>query len=182
MDVPEFARDSSLLEGAFRLAQAAHHGPRRADGTNIEHPVAVAELLSAEGYDEEVVAAGLLHDVVEDTATDVREIEERFGLQVARLVRAMTENPRIEPYEHRKAEHRERVARDRSVAAIYAADKLAGARSMRDDPESVAEPRLQHYVASFNQLCKRYPDLPFLAELRSELERLERARETGGDG
>jgi (p)ppGpp synthase/HD superfamily hydrolase len=181
MDVPEFARDSPLLEGAFRLAQGAHHGPRRADGTNIEHPVAVAELLSAEGYDEEVVAAGLLHDVVEDTTTDVDEIEERFGPEVARLVREMTEDPHIEPYERRKEEHRERVARDRRVAAIYAADKLAGARSMRDEPGAVPEPQLEHYLASLDELRERYPDLPFLGDLRAELERVRRERESAAD-
>ena len=182
MDVPEFARDSPLLEGAFRLAQAAHHGPRRADGTNIEHPVAVAALLSSEGYDENVVAAGLLHDVIEDTTTDIGEIDERFGPEVARLVHEMTEDPRIEPYENRKAEHRARIARDRRAAAIYAADKLAGARSMHDDPASVSDARLQHYLASFDELCARYPDLPFLVELRGELRRLEHERGAGPDG
>jgi (p)ppGpp synthase/HD superfamily hydrolase len=181
MDVPEFARDSPLLEGAFRLAQAAHHGPRRADGTNIEHPVAVAALLSSEGYDERIVAAGLLHDVIEDTTTDIEEIEERFGPEVAHLVREMTEDPRIEPYERRKAEHRQRIARDRSVAAIYAADKLAGTRSMLEDPASVPEPRLHHYLVSFDELCERYPDLPFLEDLRAELRLLEWKRRAGED-
>ena len=182
MDVPEFVRDSPLLEGAFRLAQAAHHGARRADGTNIEHPVAVAALLNSEGYDENIVAAGLLHDVIEDTTTDIEEIEDRFGPEVARLVREMTEDPEIEPYERRKAEHRARIARDRNVAAIYAADKLAGARSMLEDPSSVDEPRVQHYVASFDELCRRYPDLPFLVDLRAELRRLEWERRGRGDG
>jgi (p)ppGpp synthase/HD superfamily hydrolase len=124
-----FASDSPLLEGAYRMAREAHHGRRREGDTDIDHPVEVAHLLSDTGFDERTVAAALLHDVVEDSATDTDEIEERFGAEVARLVAEMTEDTKIEPYENRKAEHRSRVARDRNVAAIYAADKLAGARA-----------------------------------------------------
>jgi len=183
MEVPEFARGTPLLEGAFLMAQSAHHGPRREADTNIEHPVRVAELLSAEGFDDTIVAAALLHEVIEDTATDLGEVKEGFGPEVARLVAAMTENEQIEPYEERKAEHRDRVARDRSVAAIYAADKLANTEALLEhDPASAPEPRVEHYVNTLRTLSETNPDLPFLGELRRELELIEEVRARDADG
>jgi (p)ppGpp synthase/HD superfamily hydrolase len=176
MDVPEFARGSPLLEGAFQMALYAHEGPARADGTTIHHPVEVAQLLHDEGFDEVVVAAGLLHDVVEDTTIDVGEIEARFGPEVARLVAEMTDRQEIEPYERRKAEHRERVSRDRSVAAIYAADKISGTHRMLEDPRGTPQPQLEHYLATLDVLCRTNPDLPFLGDLRRELQRVREAR------
>jgi GTP diphosphokinase / guanosine-3',5'-bis(diphosphate) 3'-diphosphatase len=169
VDQPSFTRGSPLLRGAWRMAHEWHHGPRRRGDTDIDHPVAVAGLLHEQGFDEGVVAAGLLHDVVEDTTTSADEIAVRYGPEVARLVGEMTEDPAIEPYEERKAEHRDRVSKDRSVAAIYAADKLATTRSLDGPPEP---PRLEHYVATFRVLCETHPDLPFLDELRAELERI----------
>lgn len=75
---PEFVRGSPLLEGAFGVALAAHHGACREGDTKIDHPLAVAELLHAQGFEEEVVAAALLHDVVEDTSTPLAELAEWF--------------------------------------------------------------------------------------------------------
>ncbi|MGH2961832.1 MAG: HD domain-containing protein [Solirubrobacterales bacterium] len=171
MEVPEFARGSPLLEGAFRMAEHAHSGPRHEAETGLGHPVRVAELLSAQGFDETIVAAALLHEVIEETATDAGEVEERFGPEVARLVAAMTEDERIEPYAERKAEHRARAARDRSVAAIYAADKLAKTEDLlAHNPYSAPEPRLDHYMSTLRELGDTYPDLPFLGELHRELE------------
>ena len=178
--IPDFARGSELLRGAYRLARFAHHGPRREGDTDIDHPVAVAELLAAEGFDERVVAAALLHDVVEDTATEPGEIEERFGPEVATLVREMTEDERIADYPERKAEHRARVAGDRRAAAIYAADKLASARGK--DGAAMPADQLDHYLATLRTLCRTHPELPFLGELRAELERLVRDREAARSG
>ena len=139
----------------------------------MEHPLAVADLLHSHGFDEEVVAAGLLHDVIEDTATDLPELSERFGPRVCALVREMTEDEAIPAYGDRKAEHRERVARHASVAAIYGADKLANTRKLEDEGQ-LAEERLDHYLATLAVLCESHPELPFLADLRDELERVSR--------
>jgi (p)ppGpp synthase/HD superfamily hydrolase len=173
--VPGFARGSELLTGAYRLARFAHQGPRREGDTDIDHPVAVAGLLARERFDERVVAAALLHDVVEDTTTEPKEIEERFGPEVATLVGEMTEDERIPAYPERKAEHRARVAADRRAAAIYAADKLASSRTK--DGEAMPADQLDHYVATMRTLCETNPELPFLGELRAELDRLVRDRE-----
>ena len=168
---PHFIAQSELLRSAYELANAAHHGSAREGGTEIDHPVAVAELLHRNGFEDHVVAAALLHDVVEDTSLDLQTIEESFGQDIARLVAEMTENSRIEPYEQRKAEHRARVSQDRRAAAIYAADKLATTKGL-EGPEDVPPEKLQHYLQTLETLCETYPDLPFLGELREELTRL----------
>ncbi len=168
---PEFIAQSDLLTSAFELARSAHHGPAREGDTDIDHPLAVAELLHENGFAEEIVAAALLHDVVEDTALDVEEIRDRFGPEVARLVAEMTEDESIEPYEERKAEHRARVSRDGRVAAIYAADKLAKARAI-EDPDEIPPRKLDHYRKTLEVLCRRHPELPFLRQLRAELDRI----------
>ena len=165
-----------FAEGAFLMAAEAHHGPRSHDGATVDHPVAVAELLHERGFDEEVVAAALLHDVVEDSTTEVDEIRERFGPEVARLVAEMTEDAGIERYEERKAEHRARVRRDPCVAAIYAADKLANTRELKDDASSMPESQVRHYLETLRTLRETRPELPFLDELEGELNELVRAR------
>jgi (p)ppGpp synthase/HD superfamily hydrolase len=134
--------------------------------------VAVAELLHEEGYPETVVAAALLHDVIEDTATDLDEIADLYGREVAFLVGEMTEDERLEPYGHRKAEHRLRVARTGPVAAIYAADKIASLRALDSGDHRPAGARLGHYRRTLEILCAEHPDLPFLMELRRRLDEL----------
>src|SRR5829696_6747959 len=103
---------SALVREALEVARQAHSGQVRGGSGGrpyIEHPVAVAECLAEQGFSEEVLAAGLLHDVVEDSELTVDEIRERFGKRVAELVDVLTDDASIEPYELRKREHRERV-------------------------------------------------------------------------
>jgi (p)ppGpp synthase/HD superfamily hydrolase len=161
---------SPLLSQALELACASHEGPRYVEGAGVEHPRAVAKLLQEEGFDDEVVAAGLLHDVIETSTTGLDEIEERFGAEVRDLVAAMTEDGTIRSYPLRKAEHRDRAGGDRRVAAIYAADKLAKVRDAGPgDP--IPAPKLEHYRETLRVLSTDHPSLPFLNELREELER-----------
>ena len=170
---PAFAKSSPLLLEAYATALEAHHGARRRGGTDIGHPVAVAEVLFEYGFtDEEVLAAAFLHDVVEDTDTDPEEIGESFGPRVRGLVEEMTEDAEIKSYAERKAEHRRRVARDRCVSAIYAADKIANSRDLQAEPERATPERLEHYIETLELLCETHPELPFLPDLRSELELL----------
>jgi polyphosphate kinase len=171
--LPEFVQGSELLEDAYRFAREAHHGPSRRGETDIDHPVAVAELLAGAGFDEAVVASALLHDVVEDTSRGATEISARFPDEVSGLVAVMTEKDTIDEYAERKAEHRERVLRaGRVPASIYLADKLARVRRYVAMDEPVAAPRLEHYHRTLEQFGQRDPGLPFVAELRDELPKL----------
>ena len=165
--MPAFVKSSPLMENAFRMASAAHARPE--SETDIDHPVAVAELLCEQGLGETVVAAALLHDVIEDTNLTSEQIEEAFGPEVATLVAEVTEDPKIEAYPARKAEARSRVMRDPCAAAIYAADKLANTRDLLEADEGIRAERLDHYIKTLRLLCDGRPDLPFLTELSEEL-------------
>jgi (p)ppGpp synthase/HD superfamily hydrolase len=177
-DVPEYTRRSRLLADAYELAADSHSGPVRRKHTDLAHPVAVASLLEERGFDDEVVAAALLHDVLEETGGDGSEIERRFGPGVGALVSVLTEDASIADYEDRKAEHRARVAGDGSLAAaIYAADKLAKMRGIRDDGDEVPDAKLEHYRQTLVVLRGAHPELPFLVDLEGELRSLDARRE-----
>ncbi len=168
---PDWIDRSPLLQQAFAVAAEAH-GRRGTDDTTIAHPVAVAALLCAEGFPDEIVAAALLHDVIEDTTVSLSELATEFGPEVTRLVGEMTENEGIEDYRERKAEHRQRMSQDRLVAAIYAADKLATTRYL-DTGDDISDERMDHYRRTLEVLIGSNPNLPFLIYLEEELDRLD---------
>ena len=187
---PRFANRSDLVAEAYRLAAEAHDGQRRKDdGTPyITHPIAVAELLHDAGFDDEVIAAALLHDVVEDTEMGPGEIAERFGERVAELVEALSEDEGIEDYEERKREHREQVEESgRDAIAIYIADKLSNLRDMRriyaEEGEAIAsrfkaplDVRVRLWREDLEMAKRSAPDLPYLSEFERQLEEFERER------
>jgi len=134
---------SALVKDALELARRAHAGQLRrgSDGHPfIDHPVAVAEKLYGHRYPDEVLAAALLHDVVEKSEVGMPEVRSRFGDGVGDLVEAMTEDETIESYEERKEEHRRRVAEaDPAALAIFAADKLTNVAMLREAYALIAE-------------------------------------------
>jgi (p)ppGpp synthase/HD superfamily hydrolase len=173
--IPPFARCSTRLTDAYRFARDAHEGPRRRGETTIAHPSAVAALLSEAGYAEHVVVAALLHDVVEDTTTEVSEVADRFGADVAQLVAQLTEDTGIDSYGERKGELRERAAADgHTAAAIFTADKLASARKLNAEGSVADAPKLEHYERTVRIVREHHPEVPFLAELEREVTALRR--------
>jgi hypothetical protein len=130
------AERSALVKDALEMAHRAHSGQLRhgSDGRPyIDHPLTVAELLLDHDYGDEVLAAALLHDVVEKSEIEIGEIREGFGERVADLVEALTEDETIADYVERKEEHRERVARAGDDAlAIFAADKRTNVAMLRE--------------------------------------------------
>ena len=175
MSVPTFARSSARLTEAWRFARDAHEGERRRGSTRIEHPTAAAEILHANGYPEHVVIAALLHDVIEDTSTELPELRTRFGPDVCTLVAQLTEDEDIAPYPERKADLRNRTAAgdDTHTAAIFAADKLASIRVLNVQRTVPSPAKLEHYRRTLQALEIHHPDLPFLAALSHELRRLD---------
>jgi guanosine-3',5'-bis(diphosphate) 3'-pyrophosphohydrolase len=170
LSAPDFLRGSDLLEGALRFAREAYREEGERGEAKLRHSVEVARLLDRARFDEEVVAAGLLHDVVESTPAELPQLADRFGSRLAALVEAMTEDEGIESYEARKAEHRARVtAQGSRPAAIYAADKLAKMPHLRADPDFASQRQLVHYQKTLETLRAGHPDLPFLGDLEREL-------------
>jgi (p)ppGpp synthase/HD superfamily hydrolase len=143
----------------------------------LEHPTEVATLVGA--GDDELYAAALLHDLVEDTDVELPDIENEFGSRVAGLVGAMTEDGSIEDYRERKEEARCR-ARDsgRDAAKLFVADKLSNVRRMRRGQKEPEQRKLEHYAATLRTMRDAYPDLPLLPELEEEL-RFREATEPG---
>ena len=94
-----------LKEKAKRFAINAHKGEVRKsepDKPMIMHPIGVGMLLEEYGYDDEVVSAGYLHDVVEDTNYTIFDIEKEFGKGVADLVKGASEPDKSLSWEERK--------------------------------------------------------------------------------
>ena len=96
----------NLKENAKTFAIKAHMGQVRKnepDKPMIIHPISVGMLLEEYGYDDEVVAAGYLHDVVEDTKYTIEDIKIKFGDEVAYLVMGASEPDKSLSWEERKA-------------------------------------------------------------------------------
>jgi len=135
---------SALVRGALSVARRSHAGQFRQTGCDeiafIEHLLAVGELLATQNYPDEVLAAGLLHDVAEHAEVDPESLRGRFGDEVVELVEALTEDSTISDYEERKQEHRERVAAaGPNAQAIFAADKATNVAVLREAYEILGE-------------------------------------------
>ena len=88
---PNCSNDNSLICRAFEFARDLHEGQYRKSGEPyICHPVAVAGILRYMGGNNVMIAAGFLHDIVEDTDITLEEIEQRFGAEVRQLVEGVT--------------------------------------------------------------------------------------------
>jgi (p)ppGpp synthase/HD superfamily hydrolase len=177
---PPFVADRPLVRAAMEWAGSRHAGERRDvdHAPFILHPLEVAALLSGRGYDDEVVSAGLLHDVLERTDAVAGDVRARFGDRVAAIVAAVTEDAGIADYGAQKAALRAQVARAGADAqAVYAADKVAKARELRARAaragRSLADPelnrRLEHYEASLAMLERAGTATPFVQQLAFEL-------------
>lgn len=125
-------QEGTLVEKAIVLAVRAHEGQMRkgAPTPYIVHPLRVAILLARYGLSDEVVAAGIVHDVVEDTSISPQDIQHELGDVVATLIAPVTHDDSL-PWEEKKKAYIEsvRVASDESKA-IATADKIANAESL----------------------------------------------------
>jgi guanosine-3',5'-bis(diphosphate) 3'-pyrophosphohydrolase len=129
--------DRDLLTRAFRFAAAAHEGQQRRSGEDfIHHPWAVAKICASLRLDEATLVAALLHDVVEDTETELEELRAEFGDEVAKLVDGVTKLTRIQFQSREQAEaenYRKMIvamADDPRVILIKLADRLHNMRAI----------------------------------------------------
>jgi (p)ppGpp synthase/HD superfamily hydrolase len=166
-----------MTRAAFGFASSRHSGQyREVDGAPfIAHPLEVGRLLHRDSQPDNVVAAGLLHDVLERTSTTRPELEREFGTGIARLVAAVTDDPSIRDYEERKRELRDRVARsDSGAIAVYAADKISKVRELELLPpwrgnQSTNQAKLAHYRASAEMLQRVAGPTRLITRLDAEL-------------
>ncbi|NEQ95532.1 MAG: bifunctional (p)ppGpp synthetase/guanosine-3',5'-bis(diphosphate) 3'-pyrophosphohydrolase [Cyanothece sp. SIO2G6] len=134
--------DSGLICQAFEFGYELHQGQYRASGEPyIQHPIAVAELIRDLGGGPTMIAAGFLHDVVEDTEVTPAEIEERFGAEVRSLVEGVTKLSKINfsNKTESQAENFRRMflamAKDIRVIVVKLADRLHNMRTLEHLPE-----------------------------------------------
>jgi (p)ppGpp synthase/HD superfamily hydrolase len=174
-----------IATAAVEFAVERHSGQlRRVDRAPfVMHPIEVGSLLSRAGYPDEVVAAGVLHDVLEDTETSVSELDKRFGTTVSALVRAVTEDASIVDERVRKRALRSQVARGPADAvAVFAADKVSKSRELRVTLNGTplapdVTRKLTHYWASLRLVERRLGrQNAIVRQLRVELEALAAAR------
>src|SRR5438876_5804314 len=129
--------DRELLTRAFDYAARAHDGQVRRSGQEfIYHPWGAATVRAGRRLDEATLAAALLHDVVEDTATDIEELRGEFGDEIAKLVEGVTKLTRVQfqSREYAEAENYRKLvlamAEDLRVILIKLADRLHNLRTI----------------------------------------------------
>ena len=176
-----FMAELPLTQEAVDFAAERHSGQVRAGdhAAFVVHPLEVAALLERSGYPDHVVAAAVLHDVLEDTDAEPVELAARFGAEVAELVAIVSDEAAIADEEDRKAATRERVRRRGGyAAAVYAADKVSKVRELRillarggsHDEAGVKHAR---YRRALEMLDETIPGSRVVEVLRFELELLE---------
>jgi GTP diphosphokinase / guanosine-3',5'-bis(diphosphate) 3'-diphosphatase len=167
--------DVELIRKAWEFCVKHHKGQMRASGEPyIIHPLEVAEVLAEMKMDSTAIAAGLLHDAVEDTPATSEQIEAEFGDQVAHIVEGVTKIDKIQfaNREDRQAENVRKMllamVTDVRVVLIKLADRLHNMRTLEhlqpDRREAIARETLDIYAPLAHRLG--------MGKVRGELEDL----------
>ena len=176
-EIPKYqpGADLDLLQRAYRFSEVSHQGQQRASGEPyLSHPLEVAHLLVGFRMDVTTVTAGLLHDVLEDTAATKGDLEREFGKEIAELVDGVTKIGKLafSSREERQAENFRKMlvamARDLRVLMIKLADRLHNMRTLDylplDKGRKVAQETLDIYAPLAHRLG--------MAKVKAELEDL----------
>ncbi len=155
--------DLELIQKAYVYAATHHAGQTRLSGEPyLSHPLAVADILAGMGFDEPTVAAGLLHDTVEDTKASIEEIDENFGEEVADIVDGVTKISQItfENKEEAQAENIRKMilamSHDMRVLMVKLADRMHNMRTLDFQKEykrkRIAQETMDIYAPLANRL------------------------------
>ena len=149
-----------LISEAAELAAHRHAGQRRkgrAEEPTINHLAEVANLVSiaTKGEDPELVAAGWLHDTLEDTETSKAELIRRFGERVALLVQECTDDMSLQQSERRRRQVEDAAKKSPGARLIKIADKISNIRArIHPDPTPDRREELADYLAFAEQVVK----------------------------
>ena len=166
-----------LIRHAYIYAATAHAGQTRLSGEPyLSHPLAVASTLAEMGFDEPTVAAGLLHDTVEDTKATIEEIDENFGEDVADIIDGVTKISMI-PFENKEEAQAENIRKmilamshDMRVLMVKLADRLHNMQTLdfqkAHKQRRIAQETMDIYAPlanrlGLNVLKRRLEDLSF---------------------
>src|ERR1700683_107216 len=167
--------DIGIIRKAWKFCVEHHSGQLRASGEPyVLHPLEVAQVLAEMKLDSTAIAAGLLHDAVEDTPVTTEDLTEQFGEQVGHIVEGVTKIDKIQfaNREDRQAENVRKMllamVSDVRVVLIKMADRLHNMRTLQHLPlerqESIARETLDIYAPLAHRLG--------MGKLRGELEDL----------
>ena len=165
--------DMSILARAYRRAVNQHSSQRRKSGEPyIIHPLAVAQILADLGMGPLVVAAGLLHDTVEDTDYTLDECRAEFGDTVTGLVDGVTKLSKMEYGDSAQAETIRKMvvamSRDVRVLVVKLADRVHNARTWRYVKQSNAQKKARETLDVYAPLANRLG----MNAIKTELEEL----------
>lgn len=154
--------DFDLIAKAYNYAVIAHGEQKRKSGEPyIIHPVEVALILTEIEMDSASICAALLHDVIEDTSFDYKNLEQEFGEEIAMLVEGVTKLSRInfKTREEAQAENLRKMflamAKDIRVVLIKLADRLHNMRTLNYQPEPKQKQVAQETMDIFAPLAHR---------------------------
>jgi GTP pyrophosphokinase len=154
--------DVALVRRAYAFSAKAHEGQTRQSGEPyLQHPLAVAGVLTALRSDVTAIVAGLLHDTVEDTLATSEELEHEFGKDIARLVDGVTKIGKIpfRNYEEKQAENFRKMvlsmADDIRVVLIKLADRLHNMRTLEHLHEAKQQQIAQETIEIYAPLANR---------------------------
>ncbi len=178
-----------MLDDAMAVAALAHDGQVR-KGTDIPyviHPFGVGLMLAQAGYPEEIIAAGILHDTVEDTDITLDYLREHFGGKVADIVEGCSEPDKSAPWEERKHHTLEYLRHAQwEVRLVACADKVHNLRTMVAEHKRIGEEiwtrfnrgrakQEWYYRGLVESLCGEGGDgreIPFCAQLEEQVNEL----------
>ena len=175
----------ALLAKAFTLAAHHHRGQERKGGAPyIIHPVSVAKFLKDYGCDDETVAAGLLHDTLEDTGCEFEEIARQVGEGVAAIVSEITDKDKTVRWKARKRNYLAGLRKaSRKALCVACADKIDNITSLMEGfcsggggfikafSGKIREKYL-NYKAVYDTIKKRYPSCPLLPVYHERLDEM----------
>jgi (p)ppGpp synthase/HD superfamily hydrolase len=152
--------DSSynLIHEAIIYAALKHENQKR-KGTNIPyitHPMEVMQILTENNCSNVIIAAGILHDIIEDAQADPTEILELFGERILKIVVAESENKKKSWKERKQATIDHLPTASLDVKLVCCADKLANLRSMAADKKDVGDKLWKRFNASKEDISWYY--------------------------
>ncbi|MFC7062907.1 HD domain-containing protein [Halobacillus seohaensis] len=142
-----------MIKKAEEFAFQAHQGQKRkcSDEDYIVHPIRVAKTLQLAGGSTELICAGFLHDVVEDTPYDLEDIKKEFGERVRYLVDSHTED-KTQSWQARKSHTIETVKGGcKDIKSLIIADKLDNLLSIEDQYQKIGETIWSQFNAGYEQ-------------------------------
>lgn len=154
--------DLDVIVRAFNYAQSAHEGQYRKSGEKyIIHPLEVSKILAELELDVSTIAAGLLHDVIEDTPVTYKDIEDRFGKEIADIVDGVTKLGKI-AYKTREEAQVENLrkmfmamGKDIRVILVKLADRLHNMRTLKYQSEKRAKEIAEETLEIFAPIAHR---------------------------